>query len=56
VATVFLSLGGALCYAGLLKMTQVHLVPQQTIETLREDVRAVGNALSADRSPRTLAS
>jgi len=42
-------LGGALLYRGLTEINKVHLTLPQTAETLREDVQAVGNAVSGDR-------
>lgn len=43
-------LGGTLIYCGLNHINQVHLSLPQTAETLREDVQAVSDAVSGDRS------
>jgi hypothetical protein len=48
-------LGGALIYAGLNQINQVHLSLPQTAETLREDVQAVSDAVSGGQpSPHEL--
>ncbi len=41
--------GGALIYCGLNQINQVHLSLPQTAETLREDARAVSDAVSGGR-------
>jgi len=51
VTVVFAGLGAALLYAGLAKFKQVHVVPPQSADSLRQDVQAVTSAVTADRSP-----
>jgi hypothetical protein len=43
-------LGGALVYYGLHRINEVHVSLPQTAEPLREDVQAVGDAVSGGRS------
>lgn len=45
-------LGGALIYSGLRLVSQIHLSLPQTAESLREDVRAVSDAVSGGRPLR----
>lgn len=47
LVTVLFALGGGiLMYAGLMKFRQVHVVPPQTVESLRQDVQAVTSAVT----------
>jgi hypothetical protein len=45
-AGAFALIGGALVASGITKLNQVSLVPPQTAETLREDVQALGTAVT----------
>jgi len=47
VASVYAAGGIGLFYAARAKFDQVHLVPPQTAESLRQDVQAVTGAVSA---------
>jgi hypothetical protein len=50
IVTALFAIGGALLmYAGLTRFRQVHVVPPQTAESLRQDVQAVTAAVTADR-------
>jgi len=50
IVTVGFAIGGALLlYAGLTKFKQVNVVPQQSVESIRQDVEAVANAVTTDR-------
>jgi len=50
VGLMFALVGGTLFYCGREKIKEVHLSLPQTVETLREDVQAVGAAVSEGRS------
>jgi hypothetical protein len=49
VTVVFALAGGILLYASLDKFKHVHVVPPQTVESLRQDVQAVASAVTAER-------
>jgi len=50
VTLLFAAGGGLLLYAALAKFRQVHVIPPQSMESLREDVQAVTAAVTADRT------
>jgi hypothetical protein len=47
VAVLFAVCGGVLFYAARAKLEQVHVVPPQSAESLRQDVEAVTSAVAA---------
>jgi len=52
IVTVLFAIGGGLLLgAGLMKFKQVHVVPPQTVESLRQDVQALTSAVAAERPP-----
>lgn len=46
VGAAFAIIGGTLMVAGMNKMNEVHLVPPQTSDSVRRDVRAVASAVA----------
>ncbi len=50
VGALFALGGGLLAAAGLSKFKQVRLVPQQSVDSIRQDVQAVGDAVTGDRA------
>jgi MFS family permease len=50
VGSLFAFVGAVLAFCGIKKINEVHLSLPQTAETLREDVQAVGAAVTEGRS------
>jgi hypothetical protein len=50
IVTGGFAVGGALLlYAGLTKFKQVDVVPQQSVDSIRQDVQAITDAVTSDR-------
>jgi len=49
VTALFIAGSGLLAWAGVMKFRQVHVVPPQSAESIREDVEAVTAAVTGER-------
>jgi len=49
VSLLFVVVGGVLFYLGRTRLEQVQLVPQDSVDSIKQDVQAVADAVTTDR-------